>query len=100
MLSKYVQSCQRCAARKTAYHHREIPIGSLPIPKQPFEALGIDVLGPLPKTRCGNRYILVVTDYFTRCPMAFAMKNQRASTIATLLVEQVFCQHGFHNIAL
>ena len=57
-VKKYVQSCPRCAARKTAYHHRDIPIGSLPIPKQPFEALGIDVLGPLPKTRCGNRYIL------------------------------------------
>jgi hypothetical protein len=99
-VKKYVQSCQFCAARKTPYHHREIPIGSLPIPSQPFEALGIDVLGPLPKTRAGNQFILVVTDYFTRWPMAFPMKNQRAATIATLLVEQVFCQHGFPNTLL
>jgi transposase InsO family protein len=99
-IKKYVQSCQHCASRKTTYHHRQVPIGSLPIPKQPFEALGIDVLGPLPQTRLGNRYILVVTDYFTRWPMAFPMKNQRASTIATLLVEQVFCQHGFPSTLL
>jgi transposase InsO family protein len=99
-VKKYIQSCQPCAARKTTYHHREIPLGSLPIPKHPFEALGIDVLGPLPKTLRGNLYILVVTEYFTRWPMAFAMKNQKASTIATLLVEQVFCQHGFPSTLL
>jgi len=99
-VKRYIQSCQLCAARKTTYHHQEIPVGSLPIPKQPFEALGIDVLGPLPKTNKGNQYILVVTEYFTRWPMAFAMKNQKAATIATLLVERVFCEHGFPRTLL
>jgi hypothetical protein len=92
---RYVQSCPNCSARKTYFHHRQTPIRSLPYPSLPFEALGIDVLGPLPKTRRKNKYILVVTDYYTRWPMAFAMKNQRAATIATILIEQVFCQHGF-----
>jgi transposase InsO family protein len=32
--------------------------------------------------------------------MAFAMRNQLASTIASLLVEQVFCQHGFPSTLL
>lgn len=70
-------------------------IRSLPIPSEPFEALGIDVLGPFPMTKRKNKFILVVTDYFTRWPMAFPMKDQKAPTIATLLVEQVFCVQGF-----
>lgn len=94
-IKTYVRSCVQCAARKTTYHHSQLPLGSLPRPTQPFEALGIDILGPLPKTRSANQYILVVTDYHTRWPMAFPMKNQRAATVASLLVEQVFCQHGF-----
>jgi hypothetical protein len=92
---QYVQSCVKCAARKTSFHHSQTPLLSIPRPTQPFESLGIDVLGPLPTTRQKNKYIVVITDYFTRWPIALPMKNQRASTIATLLVEQVFCQHGF-----
>ena len=94
-IKEYVHSCPKCGARKTAFRHTQTPVLSLPRPTAPFEALGIDVLGPLPLTKLHNKYILVSTCYHTRWPIALAMRNQRASTIATLLVEQVFCQHGF-----
>lgn len=94
-IKEYVHSCPKCGARKTSFRHKQIPIGSIHRPTASFECLGMDVLGPLPTTRKKNKYILVVTDYYTRWPIAMAMKNQRANTIATLLVEQVFCQHGF-----
>lgn len=94
-VKRYINSCVKCAQKKTAHHHREIPISSLPTPSHPFECLGMDILGPLPRTIKGNQYILVITDYLTKWPIALAMKNQRASTIATLLVEQVFCQYGY-----
>ena len=32
----------------------------------PNGRVAMDVVGPLPKTNCGNRYILVVNDYFTK----------------------------------
>ena len=94
-VKSYVHSCPKCGARKTTFLHRQTPLHTLPRPSEPFEALGIDVLGPLPQTKRHNKYILVISDYHTRWPIALAMRNQRASTIATLLVEQVFCQHGF-----
>jgi hypothetical protein len=94
-ISRYVLSCSRCGARKTYLHHQQTPLGNLPRPSQPFESLGIDTLGPLPKTRQGNQYILAITDYHTRWPIALPMRNQRTPTVAQLLVEHVFCQHGF-----
>src|ERR1700722_10021353 len=97
---QYIKSCDQCAAKKTSYHHRSFPIGTIPYPSQPFEALGIDVLGPLPVTTKHNKYILVITDYFTRWPIALPMKDQKALTIATLLVEEVFCVHGFPSTLL
>jgi hypothetical protein len=32
----------------------------------PFERIAIDVAGPFPLSDQGNRYLLIVTDYFVR----------------------------------
>lgn len=32
----------------------------------PFERIQMDILGPLPMTKCGNRYLLVVVDCLTK----------------------------------
>ena len=52
--------------------------------------IGIDWVGPLPESEMGNRFILVVIDFFTRWVEAFATKNQEARTTAELLVTEVF----------
>lgn len=98
-VKSYVNSCHLCALKKNPIHH-ELPLKSIPYPTQPFECLGIDVLGPLPRTNAGNQYVLVITDHFTKWPIALPMKNQRAHTIATLLVERVFCEHGYASVLL
>ena len=54
----------------------------------------MDILGPLPVTARGNRYVLVVMDHFTKWPEAFALPNQEAATIARHLVDDVFCRFG------
>ena len=38
----------------------------------------------------GNKYILVVSDYFTKCTESYLMSNMETSTVAKLLVEQLF----------
>ncbi|KAA3670746.1 uncharacterized protein DEA37_0010397, partial [Paragonimus westermani] len=48
----------------------------------------IDVMGPLPTSRRGNKYILVIVDYFTKWCEAFPMPNQEVSTITPLFVNE------------
>jgi len=60
----------------------------------PLERVAMDILGPLPPTRQGNRYILVIMDYFTKWPEAYALPNQEAGVVAQAFVEGFVCRHG------
>ncbi len=48
--------------------------------------VGIDIVGPLPRTSQGNAYILVMVDYFTKWPEAVPIPNVKASTIARTFI--------------
>lgn len=54
----------------------------------------MDILGPLPMTPRGNKYVLVVSDYFTKWTEAYAMPNQEATTVAEKLVDEFVCRFG------
>ena len=60
----------------------------------PFEVLSWDIMGPLPISSQGNKYILVVTDIFTKWVEAFALKDTTANTLATVLLNEVICRYG------
>ncbi len=70
------------------------PLEPLPVVGVPFEQLGMDVVGPLERSKTGNRYMLVITDYATRYPEVFPLKTVRARNVALCLV-QLFSRVGF-----
>jgi hypothetical protein len=51
----------------------------------------MDILGPLPETRKGSKYILVIGDYFTKWKEAFPMHDMEASTVATIFINEFIC---------
>ena len=53
----------------------------------------MDIIGPLPRTRQGNRFILVLSDYATRYPEAIPLRNITAKKVAEVLIE-IFARHG------
>ena len=55
---------------------------------EPFRRITIDIVGPLPKSRSGKRYIilLVVCDYATRYPEAVALRSTDAEHVAAELI--------------
>ena len=61
---------------------------------QPFDQIGIDVIGPLTVTEDGNRYIITAMDYLTKCLEARAVKNTNVNTIAQFIFEDIICRYG------
>ncbi|VDI16471.1 Hypothetical predicted protein [Mytilus galloprovincialis] len=60
----------------------------------PMERLATDILGELSETENGNRYILVVSDYYTKWTESFPMPNMEASTVVKIIVEEVIARFG------
>ena len=52
------------------------PLGKIPVIDIPLRRVSVDIVGPLvPITDKGNRYILTLVDYTTRCPEAVALSS-------------------------
>ncbi|CAG8611019.1 11566_t:CDS:2 [Cetraspora pellucida] len=90
-VKRYVESCDSCQRRgrpKTQEPLHPIRIG------QPFDRMGIDIVGPLPVTPGGKKYIVVATEYLTKWPEARALERADAESVATFIFEDVICRHG------
>ena len=60
----------------------------------PFELMGMDILTELKPTARGNKHIVVITDYYTKWPEAFAVPDHSAETIARIIVVKIMSRHG------
>ena len=61
---------------------------------QPFDWIGIDLVGPLPETKQDNKYIIVATEYLTKWPEAKAIPSKYAEIIALFIYKEIICRHG------
>ena len=51
-------------------------------------------MGPLPETDNGNRFVLVIGDYWTKWMEAYPIPDHTASTVASVLVYQFISRFG------
>ena len=51
----------------------------------------MDIMGPLPATKRGNHYIVVIEDDFTKWVEAFPLCDIQVSTVASALVDGFIC---------
>lgn len=93
----WCSTCKECSARKGPQRKVCGPLQPSTV-GAPFERIAIDVLGPLPSSTRGNRYIVVVMDYFSKWPECFALPDQTSVRIVDRLVESIFCRFGVPHI--
>ena len=68
---RVVRSCEVCQAAKSGGNHQPGGRQRLFVGR-PWQKVAVDLVGPMPETNRGNRWILVLTDHFTRWQDALA----------------------------
>src|SRR6266498_6084807 len=87
----YVQTYDACQRRGSPKVNN---ILHLIEPKVPFQRIEIDIVGLLTIIKKENRYIVTAMDYFTKWPIAKAIKEATAKTISKFIYEKIICKHG------
>lgn len=88
---QYVKDCGECIMRKTPCK-KAAPLHQI-VSSGPMDLVCIDFLSMEPDSK-GISNVLVVTDHFTRYAQAFPTRNQKALTVAKVLVEKYFVHYG------
>ena len=92
-VNNWVRSCDVCVSVKGPVQFPKAPQGKM-CSGAPLDRLCTDVLGPFPESPRGNKYILVVTDHFTRWVEIFAIPDQTAVTCASKILNEVIARYG------
>ncbi|GFW19896.1 hypothetical protein TNCV_3561991 [Trichonephila clavipes] len=87
------KSCDACSARKGPKIRSRGKLHRYNV-GAPFERIAFDILGPLPRTASGNKYLLVVMDYFTKWPEVYPIPDQEAPTVAEAVVQHWISRYG------
>ena len=83
-MADYCKSCPECQKTGKGSQHK-VPLDLLPVMQEPFERIAMDIVGPLPRSKRGNQYILAACNYATRYPEAMAMRKIDAGVVAEKL---------------
>ncbi|CAC5368129.1 unnamed protein product [Mytilus coruscus] len=90
---RYIAGCEICWKLKHPIKKKQAPM-QLVKTGVTMQRNATDILGELPETENVNKYILVVSDYFTKWTEAFPMPNMEAQTVAKIIVEEVVTRFG------
>ena len=82
----FVKNCDKCAQERITLRRHASKLKLFPA-KAPLESVAIDLMGPLPVTNRKNRYLLVMTDRYTKLTRTVPLATATAFTVA-----KAFCE--------
>lgn len=88
-VTRKVASCDKCMGKKKLARNSTHDCVHQPIQHQaPGETIYLDIVGPLPTTKEGYKYILTCLDGWTKFVQAWPLKNNKAETVADLFIDR------------
>lgn len=89
----YIRTCLCCQKKKSPPKSYCAPLKKYVV-GVPFERVACDIMGPMPETERHNKYVLVVSDYFTRWVEAYPLVDQKSETIASVIASEWVTRFG------
>ena len=95
-MRRFISACPNCQIRQRQRIHQEKEYAQLVTDPfiRPFQRWGIDLIGILPKTSQGNRWIITAVDYATGWPVAKAIPKATEDAIADFIYSEIYMHYG------
>ena len=97
-IQKHVENCSLCRHEKLVADKYQL--STTEIPDRPFAKVSVDLIVELPRTHQGNKNIVVMVDHLTGWPLAKAVPDKEASTVADAIYEKLIIEHTCPQILL
>jgi hypothetical protein len=93
-IAEFCRTCSTCqVVGKPNQVIKPAPLIPIPAVGNPFDSIIIDCVGPLPKTKSGNCYLLTIMDSVTRFPEAIPLRKITTKFVVDALI-QFFTRMG------
>jgi len=93
-IARHIQACQRCQARRRDVRPTPNVLTPLAQCTELNQRVHMDLFGPLKVSNQGKKFVLCLTDAFTKYAVMVAIDNKEASTVANAIFEQWICKFG------
>ncbi|VDI74021.1 Hypothetical predicted protein [Mytilus galloprovincialis] len=92
-IKQHIRQCPSCCKLRKTINNNHAALQNYHV-GYPMDRVALDVMGPFPKSKNGNRFILVIGDHFTRWMEAYPLPNQYSHIVAEKLVNEFVSRFG------
>ena len=96
-VQRYIRTCDACQRRKRPGKTPRAALTTQHVGFR-FERIAMDLCGPMEPTAAGNRYVLVIGDYFSKFTMPIAVPDKTQEVIAEALVTRWISLFGIPDV--
>lgn len=97
-IRNFVRDCETCKLNKLVRQKTKQPMSITDTPSEAFEKIEMDIVGPLPETENGNKYILTIQDNLTKYSIATPLRRIDSVSIANAFSENFITKFGCPQI--
>ena len=92
-IANHIQSCLQCQLRKKQSKPPTL-LHPLPTVDQPNQRVHVDLFGPLKVSGNANKFILCITDAFTKYAEVIPIPDKQATTVSNEIFTHWICRFG------
>ena len=93
-INDHLERCDTCQRTRKFKHETKNSLNPLPQCSEPNMRVHIDLFGPMKTSASGKKYIMCITDAFSRYAELVAIPDKTAETVAEALFQRWLCRHG------
>lgn len=99
-IKRFCTRCEVCKESKVPNSNVTPICGKPKLCTRPWEMISMDFLGPYPRSKKGNIWVLVVCDFFSKFVMVQCLRSATAPAVCTFVEHMIFNLFGAPDVCI